>query len=57
LKQKDSCAGYEFIKSSRQTADYGFDNHLEKGRAVEVVKKARAFVEEVEKWLRKHNLL
>jgi uncharacterized protein (UPF0332 family) len=48
---------YEFIMSSRQTADYELYDHLEKGQAVEVVKKARAFVEEVEKWLRKHKLL
>jgi uncharacterized protein (UPF0332 family) len=48
---------YEFIMSSRQTADYELYDHLEKEQAVEVVKKARAFVEEVEKWLRKHKLL
>ncbi len=48
---------YEFIMSSRQTADYELYDHLEKDQAVEVVMKARAFVEEVEKWLRKHELL
>ena len=48
---------YEFIMSSRQTADYELYDHLEKEQAVEVVKKARAFVEEVEKWLHKHKLL
>jgi uncharacterized protein (UPF0332 family) len=44
---------YEFILSSRQTADYELFDHLEKGQADEVVNKARAFVEEVEIWLRK----
>lgn len=48
---------YGFIMSSRQSADYELYDHLEKEQAVEVVAKARAFVEEVEKWLRKHELL
>jgi len=43
--------------SSRQTADYELFDHLEKEQAVEVVSKARAFVEEVEKWLLKRKLL
>lgn len=48
---------YGFIMSSRQTADYELYDHLEKEQVVEVVAKARSFVEEVEKWLRKHELL
>ena len=48
---------YEFIMASRQTADYELYDHLEKEQAVEVVRKAGDFVEEVEKWLRQHDLL
>ncbi len=48
---------YEFIMASRQTADYELYDHLEKEQAVEVITKAQGFVEEVEKWLRRHDLL
>ena len=48
---------YEFIMASRQTADYELYDHLEKEQAIEVVTKAKDFVEEVEKWLRRHELL
>jgi uncharacterized protein (UPF0332 family) len=48
---------YGFIMSSRQTADYELYDHLEKDQVVEVVAKAQAFVEEVEKWLHKQKLL
>ncbi|HMZ06387.1 MAG TPA: hypothetical protein PK078_02130 [Anaerolineales bacterium] len=43
--------------ASRQTADYELYDHLEKEQAIEVVTKAKDFVEEVEKWLRRHELL
>jgi len=48
---------YRFIMESRHTADYNLYNHLEKEEVVEVVAKAHAFVEKVNQWLRKHDLL
>lgn len=48
---------YEFIMSSRHTGDYELFDTLEKEQAVDVVNQAQSFVEEVEKWLLKRNLL
>lgn len=48
---------YEFIMESRQTADYELYDYLEKEQVEVVVAKARNFVEESEKWLRRHDLL
>jgi uncharacterized protein (UPF0332 family) len=48
---------YEYIMSSRHTGDYELYDHLEKEQVIDVVKQAQSFVEEVEKWLRKQDLL
>lgn len=48
---------YEFIMSSRQVSDYDLSVQIETDRAINVVSDAAAFVEEVEQWLRKRNLL
>jgi len=48
---------YRFIMESRHTADYNLYDHLEKEEVVEIVAKAQAFVDEVNQWLRKHDLL
>ena len=48
---------YEFIMGSRQSADYILYESLDQEDAVQVITKAKAFVEEVRKWLRKQDLL
>lgn len=48
---------YEYIMSSRHTGDYELIDRLEKEQAVDVISKAESFVEEVEEWLRKRELL
>ena len=50
-------ATYEFAMSSRHIGDYELHRHIEEDRAVRIVSDAEAFVEEVDQWLRKHNLL
>lgn len=55
--EKELSADYEFIMDSRQTADYDIYDSLEKDDVVQVVTKARGFVEEVQKWLQKNDLL
>jgi len=41
----------------RQTGDYDINVRVEKEQASGDVKDAQEFVEEVEQWLQKHNLL
>lgn len=48
---------YEFIMDSRHTADYELYDALEKEDVVLVLEKAKEFIEEVKKWLKKHDLL
>lgn len=48
---------YEFIMSSRQVSDYDLSVPIEADRASKVVSDATAFVEEVEQWLHKRQLL
>ena len=48
---------YQFVMENRQTADYELYDDVEKEDAIKSVAKARAFIEEVKKWLLKHNLL
>lgn len=48
---------YRLIMESRHTADYVLYDYLEKEDAAEVITKAKAFVEEVKKWLQKQDLL
>ena len=43
--------------SSRHTGDYELSDHLEKEQVVDVVEQAQLFVQEVEKWLLKRDLL
>jgi uncharacterized protein (UPF0332 family) len=47
----------ERIMSHRQTGDYDINTRVEKEQAAGDVMDAQAFVEEVEGWLRKQNLL
>jgi uncharacterized protein (UPF0332 family) len=48
---------YQRIMSHRQSGDYDINVRIEKEQAVKDVNDAVAFVEEVEGWLRKQNLL
>jgi uncharacterized protein (UPF0332 family) len=48
---------YRLIMESRHTADYVLHDYLEEDDAAEVIEKAKAFVEEVRKWLQKRDLL
>ncbi len=48
---------YQRIMSHRQTGDYDINLRIEQGQAVNDVNDAGAFVEEVEAWLRKQNLV
>ena len=48
---------YRLVMESRHTADYALYEYLEKDDAVEVIEKAKAFVEEVKKWLTERDLL
>ena len=48
---------YQRIMTHRQTSDYDINLRVEKEQAVGDVQDARAFVEEVEQWLRNKNLL
>lgn len=48
---------YQRIMSHRQTGDYDINLRIEQGQAVNDMNDAGAFVEEVEAWLRKQNLL
>ena len=48
---------YEYIMDSRHSADYVLYDSLDEEDAAVVIKKAKAFVEDVKKWLRKQNLL
>ena len=48
---------YQRIMSHRQSGDYDINVRVEKEQAVNDVRDAGAFVEEVEAWLRKQNLL
>jgi uncharacterized protein (UPF0332 family) len=48
---------YRLIMESRHTADYVLHDYLEEEDAAEVITKAKAFVEEVRKWLQKRDLL
>lgn len=48
---------YRLVMESRHTADYALYDYLEKDDAFEVIEKAKAFVEEVKKWLTERDLL
>lgn len=48
---------YEFIMTSRQISDYDLDASIEKDQAKTAITDAETFVEEVERWLRKHKLI
>lgn len=48
---------YRLIMESRHVADYVLHDYLEEKDAAEVIAKAKAFVEEVRKWLQKRDLL
>ena len=48
---------YQRIMSHRQIGDYDINLRVEKEQAEGDVRDAQAFVEEVEQWLRKQNLL
>jgi len=48
---------YQRIMSHRQIGDYDINLRVEKEQATVDVKDAQAFVEEVEQWLQKNNLL
>jgi uncharacterized protein (UPF0332 family) len=48
---------YQRIMSHRQSGDYDINVRVEKDQATSDVMDAQAFVEEVELWLRKQNLL
>ena len=48
---------YQRILSHRQIGDYDINLRVEKEQAADDVRDAQAFVEEVEQWLRKQNLL
>jgi uncharacterized protein (UPF0332 family) len=48
---------YQRIMSHRQSGDYDINLRIEKAQSADDVRDALAFVEEVEQWLRKHNLL
>jgi len=48
---------YQRIMSHRQSSDYDINLRVEKEQAASNVRDAQAFVEEVEQWLRKQNLL
>ena len=47
---------YQRIMSHRQSGDYDINVRVEKDKAADDVADAQAFVEEVERWLRKQNL-
>jgi len=48
---------YQRVMSHRQSGDYDINVRVEKEQAMLDVEDAQAFVEEVEQWLRKQNLL
>ena len=48
---------YRLVMESRHTADYALYEYLEKDDAVEMIAKAKEFVEEVKEWLQKRELL
>ena len=48
---------YQRLMSHRQSSDYDINVRVEKEQAVDDLKDAQAFVEEVERWLQKQNLL
>jgi len=48
---------YRLVMESRHTADYALYEYLEEDDALEMIAKAKEFVEEVKKWLAEHNLL
>ena len=48
---------YQRIMSHRQSSDYDINVRVEKEQGVDDLKGAQAFVEEVERWLQKQNLL
>jgi uncharacterized protein (UPF0332 family) len=48
---------YQRIMSHRQSGDYDINVRVEKEQGVDDLKGAQAFVEEVERWLQKQNLL
>ena len=48
---------YQRIMSHRQSGDYDINVRVEKEQAAGDVRDAQVFVEEVEQWLRKQNLL
>ena len=48
---------YRLVMESRHTADYALYEYLEKDDAVEMIAKAKEFVEEVKKWLQERELL
>ena len=48
---------YQRIMSHRQIGDYDINLRVEREQAAGDVRDAQAFVEEVEQWLRKQNLL
>lgn len=48
---------YEFVMGSRHSADYDLYDSLEKEDVLQAVEKAQGFVQEVEKWLQKNDLL
>jgi len=48
---------YKVIMESRHAADYELYDTLEKDDVVDILTKAKEFVEEVKKWLQKRDLL
>jgi len=48
---------YQRIMAHRQSGDYDINLRIERTQAVNDVNDASAFIEEVERWLRKQNLL
>ncbi|MBI5935403.1 MAG: HEPN domain-containing protein [Chloroflexi bacterium] len=48
---------YRLVMESRHAADYVLYEYLEMDDAVEMIAKAKEFVEEVKKWLQKRELL
>jgi len=48
---------YRAIMDNRHTADYELQDDIDKEDALQAIEKSKAFVEEVKKWLQKHDLL
>ena len=48
---------YRLVMDSRHIADYELQDNLDKEDALLAIETSRTFVEEVKKWLQKHDLL